>query len=65
MKYRLSKKEKVDPIAPVCRKEAYFTLEDAQAMIRQIEETRVTKKIRAYRCDICGLWHLTSRGKGL
>ncbi len=63
MKYRLSKKEKIEPIAPVCRKEAYFTFEDAQAMIKQIEETRVTRKIRAYQCNICGLWHLTSRGK--
>ncbi len=48
MKYKLSKKGKADPIAPLCRKEAYFTLEDAQAMIKHIGETRVTKKIRAY-----------------
>lgn len=63
MKYKLSKKGKADPIAPLCRKEAYFTLEDAQAMIKHIGETRVTKKIRAYQCNVCGLWHLTSRDK--
>lgn len=63
MKYRPSKGERTNPIEPLCRKEAYFTLEDAQDMIRHINETRVTKNIRAYRCDVCGFWHLTSRGK--
>ena len=59
MKYRPLKKEKIDPIDYSCRKEVYYTLEDALMMIRHIEETRVTRKIRAYRCNVCGFWHLT------
>ena len=61
MKYRPFKKERIDPIDFPCKKEVYYTLEDAQMMIRHIEETRVTRKIRAYRCNVCGFWHLTSR----
>ena len=61
MKYRPFKKERIDPIDFPCKKEVNYTLEDAQMMIRHIEETRVTRKIRAYKCNVCGFWHLTSR----
>jgi hypothetical protein len=30
-------------------------------MIRYIEENRYVRDLHAYRCDTCGLWHLTSR----
>jgi hypothetical protein len=30
-------------------------------MIRHILETRVGKEIRAYKCPVCGFWHLTSK----
>ena len=62
MKYRNSRLSPA-PMQSSCRKAAYQTKEDADDMIRYIKETRVTKEIRAYRCDICGMWHLTSRGK--
>jgi hypothetical protein len=52
---------KPDPIEPSCRKTAYHSREEAEAMINHIRETRITKEIRTYKCDICGLWHLTSR----
>jgi len=60
MKYSRIKREKINPIDYPCKKEVYYTLEDARMIIRHIEETRVTRKIRAYRCNVCGFWHLTS-----
>ncbi|MDX9930903.1 MAG: hypothetical protein RBS37_13745 [Bacteroidales bacterium] len=65
MKYRPLKKERIDPIDYPCKKEVYYTPEDAQMMISHIEETRVTRNLKAYRCNVCGFWHLTSRGKEL
>jgi len=61
MGYKPSNKAKVKPIGLPCRKESYNTREDAMAMIKYIEDSRVTRKIRPYQCRICGFWHLTSR----
>ncbi len=63
MRYKKTYLKKTDPVEPVCRKTIYYSLEEAQDMIKFINETRVTRKIRAYRCDICGFWHLTSKNK--
>ena len=63
MGYKRTYQKKTDPAEPPCRKTIYYTLEEAQDMIKYINETRVTRKIRAYRCDICGFWHLTSKNK--
>jgi hypothetical protein len=61
MNYKSSRKTKIEPIGLFCRKTPYNSLEEAQDMIRYINETRVTREIRAYKCSICGFWHLTSR----
>lgn len=63
MRYKTVTGKNMDPIEPPCRKAIYHTREDAEDMIRHIAETRTVRSIRAYRCDICGFWHLTSREK--
>lgn len=61
MAYKLLKNKKIEPVKPVCRKTIYYSLEEAQTMIRHINETRITRQINAYQCNICGKWHLTSK----
>jgi hypothetical protein len=61
MGYRQSYIKKTDPVEPPCKKTMYNTAEEARDMIRYINEKRVGKEIRAYKCDICGFWHLTSK----
>jgi hypothetical protein len=63
MPYKFVRRKNVSPIETPCRKKIYHSAEEAQDMIRYINETRVSKEIHVYRCDICGFWHLTSRSK--
>jgi len=53
----------ISPITPLCKKEMYHSREDAEDMIRYIQENRIVRELRAYKCATCGLWHLTSRPK--
>jgi len=61
MAYRSTKYRSLDPIGPPCKKKMYQSLEEAEEMIRHIRETRVVKELHAYRCETCGLWHLSSK----
>jgi hypothetical protein len=61
MAYKSSKSRSVDPIRPPCKKEMFQTFEEAEDMIRYIHETRITRDLHAYKCEICGMWHLTSK----
>jgi hypothetical protein len=64
MAYKQSNFGKITPFEPPCRKTIYHTLEDAQDMIRYMKENRASaKEINAYKCDVCGFWHLTSKIK--
>jgi hypothetical protein len=63
MGYKLSNIKKINPIEPPCKKTIYNSLEEAQDMIDYIKETRVVKDIHAYKCTVCGFWHLTSKSK--
>lgn len=63
MGYKPSDKKKIPPIDLPCKKAMYNSLEDAQAMINHIKENRISKDIHAYKCTICGFWHLTSKSK--
>ncbi|MCU0408623.1 MAG: hypothetical protein MUD02_06715 [Bacteroidales bacterium] len=63
MAYSANSKTGAGPLEPRCRKEAYTSMEDAQAMVQHISETRITREIRAYKCPVCGYWHLTSRAR--
>lgn len=61
MANKLTNIKKIHPVEPPCKKTIYHSLEEAQDMITYINETRVSKEIRAYKCQICGFWHLTSK----
>jgi hypothetical protein len=63
MGYKFSNNKNIDPIGPACRKAIYNSPEEAQDMINYIKETRRVREIKAYKCTICGFWHLTSRTK--
>ncbi|MGE5418678.1 MAG: hypothetical protein ACM3UT_00770 [Chloroflexota bacterium] len=59
MKY--TGRQRIEPIQPPCKKTIFQSQEEANDMIRHINETRVTRNIRAYECPVCGYWHLTSK----
>ena len=59
MKYKLSNKEKINPVEPPCRKRIYDSKEDAMEAISFVTSTRRVM-LEAYQCSVCGFWHLTS-----
>jgi hypothetical protein len=61
MGYKPSKIKPINPLEPQCKKTIYNSPEDAQDMIRYIKENRGGPEIHAYKCTICGFWHLTSK----
>jgi hypothetical protein len=61
MAYKSKRSGSVDPITPSCKKTIYNSLEEAQDMIRYIKENRNVGELNAYKCPICGMWHLTSK----
>ena len=61
MGYKVSKIKGINPIGPSCKKTTYYSPEEAQDMIKYINENRSLKEINAYKCMICGFWHLTSK----
>jgi len=63
MGYKNSKIKKIYPIEPPCTKTTYYSIEEAQDMIRYINENRRVQTISAYKCLSCGFWHLTSKSK--
>jgi hypothetical protein len=63
MGYNLSKMKKIDPVGSPCKKKTYYTLEEAQDMIKYLKENRTGKEISAYKCATCGFWHLTSKSR--
>jgi len=63
MAYKPSNFKSIDPIVPSCKKTIYNSCEEAEDMIRYIQENRVVKELHAYQCTTCGLWHLSSKSK--
>jgi hypothetical protein len=53
----------VKPVTPPCRKKIYNSAAEAEEMIRHIKEIRFVKNLRAYKCSVCGCWHITSRSE--
>jgi len=63
MAYKSSKSKSVSPLDPGCKKTIYNSREEAEDMIRHIQEIRVARALHAYQCSNCGLWHLSSKSK--
>jgi len=61
MKYKPSHIRKVDPIEAPCKKAIYRSLVDAEESIAYLQENKGVKDLSAYKCSICGFWHLTSK----
>jgi len=61
MGYTHSNLKKADPIEPLCKKAIYNSMEEAMDMISYIKENRGGKDLKAYKCNVCGFWHLTSK----
>lgn len=61
MAHKIKNSKNIHPVEPPCKKKIYQSAEEAQDMIKYINEKRVSKEIRAYKCQICGFWHLTSK----
>jgi hypothetical protein len=63
MGYKISNTKNIPPVEPPCKKTIYYTPEEAQDMIKYLKENRTNKVISAYKCSVCGFWHLTSKTK--
>jgi hypothetical protein len=61
MAYKQSGIKRINPLEPPCKKTIYNSPEEAHDMIRYIKENRTAREIHAYKCTICGFWHLTSK----
>jgi hypothetical protein len=61
MKYKPSRIKNVDPIGPPCKKKMYNSLIDAKESIEYLQENKTGKNLSAYKCGVCGFWHLTSK----
>jgi predicted restriction endonuclease len=60
---KLSDTKKIHQVVPPCEKTMYYSIEEAQDMIRYIKQNRRVRELYAYQCAICGFWHLTSKSK--
>ena len=63
MAYKPSNFKSIDPIVPLCKKTMYNSREEAEDMIRYIQENRMVRELHAYQCTTCGMWHLTSTAR--
>jgi len=61
MAFKKSNLKRTNPVEPPCRKTMYNSHDEALDMIRYIKENREGKDLRAYKCSVCGFWHLTSK----
>jgi hypothetical protein len=52
---------KIYPIEPPCKKTIYNSLIEAKESIVYLQENKGVKDLSAYKCSICGFWHLTSK----
>jgi hypothetical protein len=61
MKYKTSHNKKIYPIESPCKKAIYKSLIDANESIEHLQKTKFVKDLSAYKCSVCGFWHLTSK----
>jgi hypothetical protein len=61
MKYKPTREGKVYPIESPCKKTMYSSYADARESMDYLMANRNVKELSAYKCTICGFWHLTSK----
>jgi len=61
MKYKSTRTKKINPVEAPCRKAIYDSLAAAKESIEYLQENKGVKALSAYKCTICGFWHLTSK----
>jgi hypothetical protein len=61
MKYKPSSIRKISPVELPCKKKMYNTFPEAKESIDYIQENKSVKELSAYKCSVCGFWHLTSK----
>jgi hypothetical protein len=61
MKYKQFRIRKINPIEAPCKKTIYNSLAEAKESIAYLEENKGVRDLSAYKCSICGFWHLTSK----
>ena len=61
MKYKPSGIKKVIPIEFSCKKSIYNSFAEAQESIAYLQQNKHVKELSAYKCSVCGYWHLTSK----
>jgi hypothetical protein len=61
MKYKPTRVRKIYPVEAPCKKTMYASLAEANESIAYLQETKYVRDLSAYKCEICGFWHLTSK----
>lgn len=61
MKYKPSRVKKINPVETPCKKTMYNSLIEAKESIGYLKESKWVKDLSAYKCSVCGYWHLTSK----
>jgi hypothetical protein len=61
MKSRPSRLKKINPLEVPCKKTIYNSLVEAKEAIAYHQENKFVKNLSAYKCSVCGFWHLTSK----
>jgi hypothetical protein len=64
MRYKPSRIRKIYPIESPCKKTMYNSFIDAKESLDYLLENKGVKDLSAYKCSMCGFWHLTSKSKG-
>jgi hypothetical protein len=60
MTFKISHLRNVYPVESPCKKTMYDSLADATETIEYLKENKGVKNLSAYKCTMCGFWHLTS-----
>ena len=61
MKYKPSRIRKIYPVDSPCKKTMYNSYAEAKESIDYLRENKWVKDLSAYKCSVCGFWHLTSK----
>jgi len=59
----IASKRKTSSCRTFVQKDDLSSPEEAKDMVRHVNENRIARAIRAYRCPVCGFWHLTSKSE--